>query len=259
MNKHETIHNIKEALSALGVTGNTLSEAEKHALDVQGFVVFPSIIEPEWLERLRDKYEDILEKEGKLAGIEVHQEQGTRRLADLVNKGDVFDRMYTHPKILAAVHHVLQREFKLSSLNARDAIPGEGHQALHADWGEHRADELYHVANSIWLIDDFTGENGVTRIVPGTHRLGGSPSDLMDDPKAPHPDEILLIAPAGTVAVFNSHVWHGGTINRTKTTRRACHCYFTAREHPQQLDQSKYIHKTTSDRISPAAKYILDL
>src|SRR4051812_7945917 len=106
------IGSIEEAIRQLGVTENTLSDAEKQALDEQGFVLLPGIIEPEWLDRLRQTYEELMAKEGALAGIEVHQEAGTRRLSDLVNKGEVFDRIYTHPKVLAGVYHVLGREFK---------------------------------------------------------------------------------------------------------------------------------------------------
>ncbi|MFD2613897.1 phytanoyl-CoA dioxygenase family protein [Paenibacillus gansuensis] len=255
----EVLCRMEEVFEALGVTEALLSDEEKRSLDEQGYVLFPSVLSTEQLESFREKYEELMAKEGMNAGKEVHQEEGTRRLSDLVNKGEIFDTVYTHPKLLAAVHHVLKREFKLSSLNARDAIPGAGHQELHADWGRLGAGEPFHVCNSIWLIDDFTADNGATRIVPGTHRLPGYPRDYLDDPSAPHPDEVLLVAPAGSVGVFNSHVWHGGTINRTERTRRALHAYFTAREHPQQLNQAEYLRKRTWDRISPAARYLLDV
>ena len=37
------------------------------------------------------------------------------------------------------------------------------------------------------------------------------------------------------------------------------HCYFTAREYGQQLDQAEYIRLSTWKRISPSARYILDV
>lgn len=253
------IGNIEEAIKQLGVTENSLSEAEKQSLDRQGYVLLPGIIEPEWLNRLRQAYEELMAKEGALAGIEVHQEAGTRRLSDLVNKGEVFDRIYTHPKVLAGVYHVLGREFKLSSLNGRDALPGYGQQAFHADWQARHTGQQFSVVNSIWLLDDFTEENGATRVLPGSHLKEGSPKEHLADPLATHPDQVLLLAPAGSVGIFNSHLWHGGTTNRSNSTRRGLHCYYTARENPQQLNQAEYLRKTTYDRISPAARYILDV
>jgi ectoine hydroxylase-related dioxygenase (phytanoyl-CoA dioxygenase family) len=256
---NQQIESIEEALKELGATPDILSEVEKEALDQQGYVLLPGIIEEQWLEELRETYEDLMAKEGDLAGIEVHQEAGTRRLSDLVNKGEAFDRVYTHPKVLAAVYHVLSREFKLSSLNGRDALPGYGQQGFHADWPGKFDGTYFSVVNSIWMLDDFTAENGATRVLPGSHRISGSAKDHLPDPLATHPSEVQLLAPAGSVGVFNSHLWHGGTTNQSNRTRRALHCFFTARENSQQLNQKEYIRKTTYDRISPAARYILDV
>ena len=83
--------------------------------------------------------------------------------------------------------------------------------------------------------------------------------EALADPAAPHPDEVRLIAPAGTVVVFNSHLWHGGTQNRSDRPRRALHSYFTRRANGQQLDQKKYIRPQTLARLSPAARFILDV
>jgi ectoine hydroxylase-related dioxygenase (phytanoyl-CoA dioxygenase family) len=250
--------NLTNALAALGASDALLSEQNKEDLDKKGFTILPGLIDAEWLQQLRQRFEELCTAEGAGAGLEVHQEAGTRRLSDLANKGAVFDRVYSHPKVLAAVHHVIGRDFKLSSLNARDALPGEGLQGLHADWGSDY-DGQFHVCNSIWLLDDFSEENGCTRLVPGSH-LGENPRNALKDTQAPHPDEEHLIAPAGTVAVFNSQTWHGGTLNRSQDqARRALHCYFTAREHSQQTDQRKHLHYETWKRIVPAARYILDV
>jgi ectoine hydroxylase-related dioxygenase (phytanoyl-CoA dioxygenase family) len=113
--------------------------------------------------------------------------------------------------------------------------------------------------NSIWLLDEFTAENGATRLVPGSHLVAGAASDHVSDPAGTHPNEVLVLAPAGTVAVFNAHLWHGGTLNRTAERRRALHCYFTAPEHSQQLDQREYVRKATYDRLGIPARYILDV
>ena len=112
-------------------------------LDENGYLILPGVMDPDGLTRLRNRFEGLCELEGMEASIEVHQEAGTRRLADLTNKGDVFDPVYTNPRVLAAIYHVIRRPFKLSSLNTRDALPGQG---LHADYGS-RTDELFHACN----------------------------------------------------------------------------------------------------------------
>lgn len=250
---------IDEALSALGVREDTLTDGEKQQLDRDGFLPLPGVLSAEKVDALRERTRALSLQEGADAGKEVHQEAGTDRLSDLVNKDPLFAVCFTHPRVLAAVAHVLGGDLKLSSLNSRASLPGEGLQALHSDGGLPPAPNVYDVCNSIWLLDDFTSENGPTRLVPGTHKSGKYPGDVVADPSATHPDEVLLIAPAGTVAVFNSHVWHGGTRNGSTSPRRALHSFFTRRGQPQQLDQRKFLRPETAARLGEAARVILDV
>jgi len=251
--------NMQTALSSFGVTDTTLSRAEKRQLDEHGFLPLPDLIPQTQAEALRTRFQELIREEGEKAGLEVHQEAGTERLANLVDKDALFDICFTHPRVLAAINHVLQGDFKLSSLNGRAALPGEGHQALHADWSEGVDPSNYQVCNSIWLLVDFTPENGATRIVPGSHRSGQVPQTALDDPRAEHPEEALVTGTAGTVVIFNSHLWHGGTVNRTESRRYALHSYFTRRHHTPQTDFQELISDATRARLSPAARFILDV
>jgi ectoine hydroxylase-related dioxygenase (phytanoyl-CoA dioxygenase family) len=230
------------ALAELGVTERTLDPATQERLDLDGYAPLPGMLTDEQLNRARTRVAELAAAEGEAAGREVHQETGTDRLADLVNKDPVFEVCFTEPRLLACLAHVLG-DFKLSSLNSRAALPGQGLQALHTEGGPVGLGP-YQVCNSIWLLDDFTEENGATRVVPGSHR---------------RTVRVTLTAPAGTVIVFNSHLWHGGTRNDTDRPRRAVHSYFTRRGNGQQLNQREYIRQETRARLSPAAAFILDV
>ncbi|WP_410792904.1 phytanoyl-CoA dioxygenase family protein [Kribbella sp. C-35] len=246
------------ALRELGVTDDVLTQDEKDQLDRDGFLPLQGILTAEEVAAINERLAELTAAEGDRAGLEVHQERGTDRLADLVNKDPRFEVCFSHPRVLAAMQHVLG-EFRLSSLNSRAARPGEGHQALHADCDHPVEPGAYEVCNSIWLLDDFTPENGATRVVPGSHRRGTMPTDEMPDPAAPHPDQIQLTGQAGTVVIFNSHLWHGGTQNQTTNPRRALHSYFAQRHLPQQLNQQTYIRLNTYTRLTPAQHFILDV
>lgn len=246
-------------LAALGAHPTPLTAEQLAGLDRAGYVILPGLIDPAWRAALGARLDALVAAEGAAAGSEVHQEEGTARLADLVNKDPLFDRTWSHPVLLAAVHHVLRRPFKLSSLNAREALPGAGLQRLHADWGPRLAvDEPWHVVNSLWLLDDYAGDNGCTRLVPGSHRLAGGIDPAYHDPARAHPDEVVLRAPAGSVVVLNAHTWHGGTRNVAGARRRVVHAYFTAREHPQQTDQRRHLRPETAARLSAAQRWLLD-
>jgi ectoine hydroxylase-related dioxygenase (phytanoyl-CoA dioxygenase family) len=246
------------ALADLGVTADSIDGETRSHLDRDGYASLPGVLSEGQLAVMRTRLRELLAAEGDRAGLEVHQESGTDRLADLVNKDPAFDVCVTNPRLLACIGHVLG-EFKLSSLNFRAALPGQGLQALHAEGSPVTDPGLFYVCNSIWLLDDFTADNGATRVVPGSHLAGKSPSDVMADTRDPCPGEVLLVAPAGTVVVFNSHLWHGGTVNRSSRPRRALHAYFTRRGYAQQLEQRKYARPETLARLGPAARFILDV
>jgi len=246
---------------------NALTPDEQSFLNENGYLNLGQLLSDFEVAAINHRIQSLMDREGEKAGSELldspyirhPKEEGADRLADLVNKGKEFDIFYSHVRVLAGIRHVLGSKIKLSSLNYRAAKPGLGLQKLHVDWHEAVAAGSYTVCNSIWLLDDFSKENGATRIVPGTHQDGRLPQDVLNDPFEPHPDEIIIEAKAGSVYIFNSHAWHGGTTNNTNSSRRAIHSYFCRFDQPQQVDQSRYIKKETLERLSPSATEILGL
>lgn len=227
-------------------------------LDELGFVVLPGFVDAAWLDALQAATDAQFELEGDAAGSEFRQEAGSRRLANLCNKGKVFRRVVVEPRLLALVEMVLGAEFKLSSLNARSANPQNGiSQPLHADMGAIADDHGYWVCNSVWMLDDFTAENGALRVVPGSHRWNQLPQDVVDDPAASHPDEILVTGKAGTVVVMNAHCWHGGTANRTGRPRTALHAFYSRRDKPQQQYQQRILSADVLASLSDIERRIL--
>jgi len=237
-----------------------MTQQELQQLDEQGYVVLNRFMPEEFLQALRSRVEELYRQEGENAGSEFRQEPHARRLANLVDKGEVFQQLIAMPRVLELVGHVLGPQFKLSSLNARSADPHSPEaQPLHCDAGALPDENGYCVCNTIWLLDDFTPANGPTRIVPGTHRSRQLPQDALDDPAAPHPEEIVVLAPAGSVVVMNTHAWHGGTANRTDVPRRAIHSFYCRWDKPQQQYQKCLLRPETQAGLSLALRRLLAL
>ena len=216
------------ALRDLGVTGDVLARAEKDKLDRDGFLPFEGILTPEEVAGLNQRMAELTAAEGDRAGLEVHQENGTDRLADLVNKDPRFEVCFSHPLRPGAMEARARRVQVVVAQQPRGPSRARGTRALHADSGAPgRSPAAYEVCDSIWLLDDFTPENGATRVVPGSHRRGTMPRGRRWPTRVTrHPDQIQLTGQGRTVVVFNSHLWHGGTLNRTDKPRRAMHSYF---------------------------------
>jgi ectoine hydroxylase-related dioxygenase (phytanoyl-CoA dioxygenase family) len=237
-----------------------LMREEMRRLDEDGFLVLQDFIDPALREKLHRRIEELFLVEGDGAGAEFKLEPGCRRLANLVNKGEVFRQAIVMPRVLEYVRHVLGPEIKLSSLNARSVDPhSTQHQPLHADMGAVADERGYWVCNTVWILDDFTADNGALRAVPGSHRWGKLPQDALADPLAPHPQQVLLTGKAGTLIVMNAHLWHAGTANRTSRPRTAMHAFYCRRDKPQQQYQKQLLDPQLQQTLPPPLRELLAL
>ena len=207
-------------------------------LDADGYALLSELLGRDELDALRNRVEELFSDEGDLAGAEFKQEPGSRRLANLVAKGSIFWKLLTHSRTLPLVQYILNHRAKLSSLNARSVNAGWPQaQPLHADMGALPDAQGYWVCNVVWMLDDFTADNGPLRIVPGSHRWRTLPQDALAHPEADHPEQIILTAKAGSAIILNAHVWHGGMPNHTTRSRTAIHAFYCRRDKPQQQYQ----------------------
>jgi ectoine hydroxylase-related dioxygenase (phytanoyl-CoA dioxygenase family) len=237
-----------------------LSAQEKGQLDEAGYLILDRAVNADFLEALARRVAELFAVEGDRAGAEFKQEAGCRRLANLADKDEIFHRALLWPPLLAGVRHVLGPEFKLSSLNARLVNPcSDVAQPLHADMGAVPDEHGYWVFNSVWMLDDFTLDNGPLRAVPGSHRSGRLPQQALADPAAPHPEEIVLTGRRGTVVLMNAHLWHGGLANHTAASRTALHVFFVRRDKPQQQYQKRLIRPEVQRQLSPELRWLLAL
>ena len=177
-------YKFEDLMEDLGADENVLSVMERRSLDEQGYLLMTDLIDLIWLDQLREAFEEAASKKEQSPG---GKESGTRHPDDLLNRSKAFHGICTQPKVLAAIHHILRRPFRLSQC-------------------------------------------GSTRIVPGTHRLPGQVPKAIADPGGHHTDELIVTGAAGSVLLFNGHLWHSGTRNNSRGSRRALQCVFWARE-----------------------------
>ncbi len=252
---------MNQVLADLCVTPNLLTEDEQIFLDEQGYLLIRDVLSPHQLKTFTSRLDELVKLENENGANIDPMNEGSKMLDNLIDKDPIFKICITKPKVLAAISHVIQKDFKHSSLNSREVLPGTGNQKLHEDYGKPVKPGGYGrvACNSIWLIDDFNKTNGATRIVPGSHKKEKKPREIMDDTYAMHPDQIQLIAPAGTVVVFNAHLWHGGTKNESKLSRHAMHSYFCQREDEQQTNQRENLSPETINQLSSSLRWLLDV
>lgn len=266
----------KQALRELGVGPDTLSAEQLRQFDKLGFFIVENVLSKDDCQKMRDAFEQIHAAENEKGGHEVHVEPGARRLSNIFNKTDAFDKCLWIPEILAASAHALG-EIKVHGANVRDPVKGYGQQDLHVDVPK-KFDDDWWVVNSMIMFDDMTLDNGPTRVVPGSQwwapinvpyvNIGDwepqplSPEDAARVPKdlsAPYPGEIMVEAPAGSAIICNSSMWHSGTLKKSDKHRRMLHLTYTRRDLPQQLLQLDYLTPELYNRMSPVKRYLLEI
>ena len=80
-------------------------------------------------------------------------------------------------------------------------------------------DAVIHLS-SVWMLSDFTEENGGTLVVPGSHRASNNPTGGNGiDVMSPYPTEQQATGKAGDVLLFDSRTWHAAGANTTDQPR----------------------------------------
>ena len=239
---------IGEALHMLGVRDDTLSEPEKDQLDTEGYLPLPGVLSAA----------DVAGIRAALQGLYAIEKTGTKggpaESSYMQNKAPGFDLCLTNPRVLAGIAHVLDGQIKSFGIHGRPHPPGGEQQKLHVDYnGPAPTEGRYAVANSLWMLQDFTADNGATRVIPGSHMSGKNPQDMLEDPAATHPDERLLLGTAGTVVVWNSHLWHGTTANRSEHSRHSLTSFFCRRDDPHMVFSSG-LSAAAAERLNEATR-----
>lgn len=204
----------------------SLTVKQSQQLDQAGYLLIPNLIQADWLKRLQIAFETLYQQ-NREAGS---RKKGTRHVEGWRQYDpELIEPLYQHPLLQAAAQQVIGRPFALGQLHGREPLQGYGAQGLHADWGIDGDPKQSHILTSLWLLDEMKTDNGATRLVPGTQmqrslpRKGIGPTDR-------YPDEILISSPAGSVLIFNGHLWHGGTRNQSGAPRRVIQCTLVAEE-----------------------------
>ncbi|MBN1237479.1 MAG: phytanoyl-CoA dioxygenase family protein [Gammaproteobacteria bacterium] len=197
----------------------SLTAADRHALDRDGYVVVASALDRNWVEALL------------LAFDGADQSTGTQHveIGPSTPGRDAWDALARHPLILEAARHILGRPFVEPGMHGRNPLPGYGQQGLHADWMTRSSGDEFFVVTAIFMLDAFTEDNGATRVVPGSHRITAPIAKSYAQPLAHHPKEAIVTGPSGSVLIFNGHLWHSGTRNVSNGPRRAVQMVIRAR------------------------------
>lgn len=203
-------------LACFDTTADTASVVS--ALRRDGAVVVRDLAGDELIDRIVSELRPSLDATGLDTRSDFNGDQTLRAVTGLLCKAPGVARLLEHDWVIRVADDILLphcASYQVGSMAAIEILPGESAQALHRD------DSLYPVQNAgmelqigvMWALNDFTEENGATRIVPGSHRyirswhlpdLSGRESAVMSK---------------GSALFYLGSTWHGGGANRSSVPR----------------------------------------
>jgi len=178
------------------------------AIDEHGWVVVSDVAPPALFDELEATLAPLLAVNP--TGRNDFEGFRTKRVNNLLAKGEVFQRVAGNDDVLSMVEAVLGAHIQVSIISAIQILPGEDAQGLHTDDGLFPLPKPHPpvVCNTMWAIDDFTDANGATRLIPGSHAHG-------DWERPTVPAEM----PRGSVLVWLGNLVHEGGANTTDRPR----------------------------------------
>lgn len=204
-----------------------LDRAE-HDLATHGLCAVLDVLDDRSLGDVRAAFDAAAEHDRRLGreqtGFVLDRDEKNQRVWNLLSRSPVFVDLVEHPAALRLLRSVLGWPMLLGNISGNVTAPGSTAGAFHADqlfvpmpWPEEPQG-----ANAAWCIDDFTADNGATCFVPGSHRVNGHIDDEAKRRAVPYE------APAGTMVVFESRMWHRTGANVTADQhRRAAFAWYT--------------------------------
>jgi len=181
----------------------------------------------------------------------------SQRVWNLINKAPDLIPLIEHPVVLPMVRHVMGQDCNLHDFQSTSIGPHTGGGAWHVDapLGQiaEPLPEFPLTLQNVWMLDDFTADNGATRVMPRSHKLRKSPPWGSD----PLEGEVTLTAPAGSVAIWLSNTWHRSGPNDTDGQRRAILCNYNVSWLRLFTDFTSTLPAEVLPTLSDDARYLL--
>ena len=188
------------------------------ALQDSGSVIIENVLSDAVLSGLSDDLRPEFDREGHLYQNEFNGHQ-TLRVGGVTKYSAHFPTLLLHPTVLAIADAILKPHcevYQVGSTTAIEILPGEDAQVLHADDACYPSHLLPFEAqiSALWALDDFTVENGATRVVP--REMGvEKPEDASEE------HVVQAVMPKGSVVIYLGSTIHGGGANRSDAPRKA--------------------------------------
>ena len=178
---------------------------------------------------------------------------------DMVFADPVFEEVQTLPAVVALTSFLLGENYVLSTSDSMIKGKGGVDLALHTDWyGFPEPMPRWPIsATCQWMLTDYSSENGGTAVVPGSHLTGRGPTPAEEAAKWDLAKP--LVAPAGSLVIWQSGTWHCATPRSVPGVRISLHHLYVRWPLAAQAATSSRVTPEMVDRNPPRFATIMGL
>lgn len=185
--------------------------------DGQGYVMLPDLITPKEAATARQLVLELAEQERKEDKLIVQEKK--ERLYGLIYQADIFAQMAQNESLLSIVDAIIGEDAILGGFSAHILHPGAKSMGIHVDypyWAMPAPFPKYPVLELqvIWLMEDFTHNNGAPFFAAGTQNLATQPNKWQFKRIAKR-----MTGKAGSAIISHGLCWHDTSDNNSDRPR----------------------------------------
>lgn len=161
-------------------------------------------------------------REAILRLVPMTPEDKARSRFTLLDLDPVFAKAITVPRLLALKEFLVGKGAVFSQLTGSIRRKGPGALGLHADnsWFPTPFPDWELTCTACFVTDEFTQEGGCTLVIPGSHKLKSHPPA---DRRESLEGAVPIVAPKGSIALWDGSVWHGNYPRQIEGERVVAH------------------------------------
>ena len=240
-------------VETLELVGYPDLESRIEALERDGVVYFPGILDAEEVAELRQHMEALgpsevgYDRDSEREGGSFFQ----KHISNCFNSDPFFLRYLDKPDIIEVWEAVHGPDCHAIAMTSWITGPGRPDQALHADWqpidlpedviADERVRLPVFITTAHFYLDDLYEELGPTKVIPGSHRAGRTPKGATEWKGI---SEQSMMVKSGDATIHRSEVWHRGTANHSSQNRYllqvACADRMIAQHFPPYLNRFQF-------------------
>ncbi|MFO0664288.1 MAG: phytanoyl-CoA dioxygenase family protein [Polyangiaceae bacterium] len=220
----------------------------RYQLQTTGYVHFPDVIPKELLGRLSTGIDTAISK----ARTNKHAMGNYAYLAQ--NEGPAFVELLEASPLQSYIDLILTDTCIISGYSVISNEPSEKNPiqtAIHRDHARFSRPYLL-TLNLLYLIDDFTQENGATYLLPGSQHAAEKPTEEYF-----YRNATRIQGKAGDAVIFDSLAWHAGGVNLTSKARRGITKVYVRSYMRTQFDMPRATKPEVVDQLSERSKRLL--